>query len=72
MKIIEEKILNEEESLEYQTLKKIYSEYLVKLVNDSFYSCDKYYCFVMEYCEVNINLLLLSKFKYFNYKRGKA
>jgi hypothetical protein len=55
MKIIEEKILNEEESLEYQTLKKINSEYLVKLVNDSFYSCDKYYCFVMEYCEVIYN-----------------
>jgi len=55
MKIIEEKILNEEESLEYQTLKKIYSEYLVKLVNDSFYSCNEYYCFVMEYCEVIYN-----------------
>lgn len=31
---------------------KLESPYLTKLVNDSFYSCEEYYCFVMEYCEV--------------------
>jgi hypothetical protein len=52
MKIIKEKILNKEESLEYQIIQKTDSPYLVKLINDSFHLTDEYYCFVIEYCEV--------------------
>ena len=37
---------------EYMLLMKLESPYLTKLVNDSFYFCEEYYCFAMEYCEV--------------------
>lgn len=53
MKIIEEKkILNRQESVEYQIMQKTDSPYLVKLIKDSFHLTDEYYCFVIEYCEV--------------------
>jgi len=53
MKIITENIIyKEEESIEYQNLKKLNSPYLIKLVNDSFYSCTEYYSFVIKYCQL--------------------
>jgi hypothetical protein len=52
MKIVKEKILNKESSIEYQNLLNLNSPYLVKLEKDSFYSFNEYYCFVIEYCEV--------------------
>lgn len=52
MKIVKEKILNKENSIEYQNLINLDSPYLVKLEKDSFYSFNEYYCFVIEYCEV--------------------
>ena len=49
MKLIE--INQKEIEKEYEIIK-TNSEYLVQISQESFYNYDKYFCFVMEYCQV--------------------
>ena len=51
MKIIEKLSINNILK-EYEILKNTNNEYIVKLVEDSLFSCNDFDCFVIEYCEV--------------------
>ena len=48
---------NDEHLEEYKILAGLNNCHMVQLVSNSFYENEKYYCFVMEYCQVYINLI---------------